>query len=245
MRPPTSAELMEFLVQDLLTGRESGSRLPAEREVASRYGVSRPVVRETLRALQERGLVEILPGRGTFVRRLSADDLARPMDRLLRGRVTPRDLVEARAMLEGRTAQLAAERATDADVALINSAYEAFESASSLTDRVRADLAFHGAIAAAAHNPMLDTMFRSISVFVQEMMLRSLSDPEVVAKGTPYHGKVLAAIRRGDPKRAGASMVAHVELAAVLFGADYDRSLESLARHHSTFPDTHRPDRQE
>jgi GntR family transcriptional repressor for pyruvate dehydrogenase complex len=245
MRPPTSNELMELLVRDLLAGRESGDRLPSERETAGRFGVSRPVVREALRALQERGLVEILPGRGTFVRGPSADDLARPMDRLLRDQATPRDLVEARTMLECRTAQLAAERATDADVARIACAYEAFESAASVHDRVRADLAFHGAIAVAAHNPVLDTMFRSISTFVIELMLRSLSDPEVVAKGAPYHGKVLVAIRRRDPKRAGAAMVAHVELAAALYGADYDRSLESLARNHSAFLDTYRPDRQE
>jgi GntR family transcriptional repressor for pyruvate dehydrogenase complex len=230
MRPPSSSELTEILAQDLLTARKPGSRLPSEREITGRYGVSRPVVREALRALQERGLVEIVPGRGTFVRDPTANDLARPMDRLLRSQATPRDLVEARTMLECRAAQLAAERATEEDLDRIAKAHAAFESATTVLDRARADIAFHGAIARASHNPVLDTMFRAISIFVIELMLRSLDDPDVVAKGAPYHGHVLDAIRRGDGESARAAMEAHILLAEKLFGADYDVPLESIAR---------------
>jgi GntR family transcriptional repressor for pyruvate dehydrogenase complex len=230
LRPPSSSELTEFLARDLLAGREPGERLPSEREIATRYSVSRPVVREALRALQERGLVEIMPGRGTFVRGLTANDLARPMDRLLRNQATPHHLVEARTMLEGRAAELAALRATPEDLTEIVKAYEAFEAADSILDRVRADIAFHAAIARASHNPVLDTMFRSVSIFVIELMLRSLDDPEIVAKGAPFHGDVLAAIQRRDPVAAREAMEAHVMLAEQLFGDDFDASLESLAR---------------
>src|SRR5919201_3506489 len=105
------------LEQELIRELPEGSRLPGERQLAERLRVSRPVVREAMRGLVERGLLEVVPGRGTFTRRVRTSDAARPLDSLLRREATPRHLVEARLMLECESISLSAERAEPAEFA--------------------------------------------------------------------------------------------------------------------------------
>jgi len=229
---PSRAEVLAHLADEILTGRvETGTKLSSERELADRFGVSRPVVREAMRGLVERGLVEVQPGRGAFVRTARATDAAAGMDALLRRhQPTPRDLVEARTMLEATTAALAATRATAADLSSIEDALDRFEGATGLIDQARYDLAFHLAVARAAHNPVVETMFGAITGMTIELMLRSLADPEVTRASVPYHRVVAAAIAAREPERARSAMLAHLEVAATTYGADLDRSLESVAR---------------
>jgi len=229
---PTRAGLAAALEQAILAGQLTpGSKLPSEREMAERHGVSRPVVREAIRGLAARDLVEVVPGRGAFVRHARASDAANRMDALLRRRQpTPRHLVEARLMLEGTTAALAAERAEEGDLAAIAAALDAFDAADGLLEQVRHDLAFHLAVARAAHNPVVETMFGAIAGLTAELMLRSLADPQTTPASLPYHRAILEAIRDRDPAQARRAMTDHLEVAARTYGADFDRSLESIAR---------------
>ena len=229
---PTRAGLSARLEEEILSGRlAAGSRLPSERALADRYGVSRPVVRETMRTLVERSLVDVVPGRGAFVRQAQATDAAPGMAALLRRRQpTPRDLVEARTMLECTAAELAAARAEPADLAAMTDALERLGGAGGVLERARYDLAFHLAIARAAHNPVIDTMFGAISGFAIELMLRSLNDPIVAPASLPYHAAIFDAIRSGKPTAASAAMADHLAVAARTYGDDLHRSLESVAR---------------
>jgi GntR family transcriptional repressor for pyruvate dehydrogenase complex len=229
---PSRVELLARLEEEILTGRvEAGCKLPSERELADRFGISRPVVREALRGLVERNLIEVLPGRGAFVRAARATDAAAGMDALLRRRQpTPRDLVEARTMLEATTASLAATRATAADRAGLADALDRFDHATGVLEQARYDLAFHVAVARAAHNPVVETMFGAITGLTIELMLRSLADPEVTRVSVPYHREILAAIQERDPDRARTAMIDHLEVASSTYGEDFDRSLESVAR---------------
>lgn len=231
-RPPTRAGLAAHLAEEILSGRTpAGERLPSEREMAERYGVSRPVVREAMRGLVERNLVEVIPGRGAFVRAARATDAAPGMDVLFRRhQATARDLVEARTMLECTAAALAASRAKPADMAAMEDALDRFDRAADVVGRARFDLAFHLAIVGAAHNPVVATMFGAITAPATEMMLRSLADARVAAISLPRHRAIHEAIRERDPERARAEMGEHLAVAAHLYGADYDRSLESVAR---------------
>src|SRR5215218_9671784 len=211
----------------------AGTRLPSERQLAERYGVSRPIVREALRTLVERGLVEVLPARGSFVRGARATDAAGVLDaHYRRSQATPRDLVEARAMLESTAATLAAERATAEDLDRIDAALARFDSAKTVVERARYDLVFHLAVAQAAHNPVIETMFGSITGLTVDLMLRSLSDRVVTDASVPYHAEIGAAIRARDPERARQAMIEHLAVASRFYGADYETSLESLAQRH-------------
>jgi GntR family transcriptional repressor for pyruvate dehydrogenase complex len=183
--------------------------------------------------LAERSLVEIQPGRGTFVRGMRATDAAGVLDSLFRrSQATPRDLVEARTMLESTASALAAERATDEDLERIEAALARFDCATTVVEQARYDLVFHLAIAQAAHNPVIETMFGSISSLTVDLMLRSLSDRVVTNASVPYHAEIAAAIRSRDAERARRAMIEHLSVASRFYGEDYERSIESLAQRH-------------
>jgi GntR family transcriptional repressor for pyruvate dehydrogenase complex len=212
-------------------GARPGTRLPSERQLAVRYGVSRPFVREALRSLVERGLIEISPGRGAFLRAPRLSDAARPLDAFYRRQnATPRDLVEARLMLEREAAGLAAERAEPHELEAMDRVLQRFDRTGDLIERARCDIAFHGLLARMSHNPVIETMFSSIAALTFELMLRSLSDPEVSREGLPYHREIADAIRGRDPDHAREAIEGHLVIAQRLYGQDFDRGIDLVAR---------------
>jgi GntR family transcriptional repressor for pyruvate dehydrogenase complex len=226
------ASLAAALEEQILAGRlAAGAKLPSERQLAERHGLSRPVVREALRSLVERNLIEIQPGRGAFVRRARLSDAAGRLDALYRRtQPTPRDVVEARTMIEATAAALAAERASEEDLRAMESALTGFERSAGILDQARCDLAFHLAVARAAHNPVVETIFGSITGLTVELMLRSLADSTVTRVSVPYHRRIADAIHQRDPERARSLMAEHLAVASSLYGEDYDRSIENVAR---------------
>lgn len=228
----TKEELADFIDQRFLRGTlPSGSLLPSERILAESFGTSRPFIREVLVGLQQRGLVEIRPGRGAFVREVDINDIARTIRESGPFRAaTPRDLVEARITLEKQTTALATQHATEDDLRSVERALTALNSSTSLVGRARADIAFHMLLARASANPVLEIMYGAIAPLVFELMLRSLGDPETMLRGAPYHQQVLDAMKQGDAETAVSAMAEHILLAAQTFGEDYDKQLDEIAR---------------
>lgn len=188
-------------------------------------------MREALRSLVERGLIEISPGRGAFVRAARMSDAARPLDALYRRQnATPGDLVEARLMLEREAAGLAAQRAEPDELGVMERILARFDRTGDLIERARCDVAFHALIARMAHNPVIETMFSSIASLTFELMLRSLGDPTVSREGLPYHREISEAIRDRDPDRARKAIEGHLLIARRLYGDDLDRRLDLVAR---------------
>lgn len=231
-RAPTKENLAERLELELLSGHPpAGSQLESERVLAQRFGVSRPMIREVLRGLEQRGMIEVMPGRGTFVRDVQITDAVRPLDALYRQRKpTPRDLIQARMMLERETAALAAVHATPEDLGALEAALTRFDDARDLLSMARADVAFHAAVARASRNPVIELMFGSITNLTFELMLRSLGDPSVSREGVPYHQEILNAIRAGDPDAARDAMTGHLGVALNTYGDDLEQSLELVAQ---------------
>jgi GntR family transcriptional repressor for pyruvate dehydrogenase complex len=229
---PSREQLTERLVSEIMAGRLApDAKLPPERQLAREFGLSRPIVREVLRSLQERGLVEIVPARGTFVRAPSSADGARSLElHFRRHNATARDVMDARRMLETQTARLSALRATADDVNAIEHCLSQSELAETVVDRARYDITFHGLLARASANPVIETMFGSIAGLTFELMLRSHADPEVARRGLPYHRRIVDAIEVHDPDRAEEAMRAHLDLAKTMYGEDYDRGVDDLAR---------------
>lgn len=230
--PKTKEALAELLETELLSGSVlPGSRLPPERQLAERYAVSRPLMREVLRILAERGLIESSPGRGTFVREARLPDAARSLDAIYRRqRLTPRVVFQARLALERETAYLAAGNATAEDLTAIAAALNEFDASRDVMGKARADVRFHAAIARAGHNPVLEIMFGSIAGLTHQLMLRSLSDPLVSREGVPYHREVLAAIKARSPQAARRAMAGHLQVGLRTYGADLDDSLDVVTR---------------
>lgn len=210
---------------------QPGELLPSERGLAEEYGLSRSMVREALRMLAERRLIDIVPGRGSFVRETTvADAVERLIEIFDHSRVTPRSLIEARTMLETTAASLAAERAGADEIAAVVRAQKSCSQTDSLLERVRWDLTFHLAIVKAARNPLIETMFHAIQPYIVELLFRSLTDANVREKGLAFHERIVDAIVRHDADTASQEMADHLTLGITLFGADIDRNLNLVAQ---------------
>jgi GntR family transcriptional repressor for pyruvate dehydrogenase complex len=205
-------------------------RLPPERKLAVEFGVSRPIIREALRALVERGLIDVEPSRGAFVRTDTGPGRFQPLDlEYLRRGTTARQLSEARLMIETEAAALAVEHGDEVDLATLAGALERLEASTSPLERVRNDLAFHASLVAASHNPVIETMFASIQALTVELMVRSAGDAETVRRSAPYHRVAYQAIVDRDAAAGRAAIRAHLSVAAATYGDDYDQSLDTTA----------------
>lgn len=207
---------------------QSGELLPSERDLCTAYGVSRPVIREVLGGLAERGFIEIHPGRGSFVREVAIDDLSGSLTRLVtRTGITARDLVVARVGLECSAVELAAQQ-VHRPVEELWTALRTHDDAQTVTDMAQTDLDFHERVVAASGNPVLVLMFGSIRTQVHALMLRSHSDPTVHDIGEPMHPAIVQAIADGQPAVARELMRQHLELALELFGPDLDQPISDV-----------------
>ncbi len=228
----TRDELATTLEHRIISGGLiAGDLLPSERVLSEEFGLSRSMVREAIRTLAERRLIDVVPGRGSFVRQATVEDSAdRLTDVFDQRQVTARYLIEARTMVEITTAAIAAERADEEEIDRIRTALEMFDSARSLLDRVRGDLAFHLAIVHAAKNPLIETMFRAIQPYTVESMVRSLTDDVVTDESIPFHRTILDAIVARKPAVASDAMWNHLAVGLVTYGDDLDRNLDVITR---------------
>jgi GntR family transcriptional repressor for pyruvate dehydrogenase complex len=208
-----------------------GHLLPSERALSEEYGLSRSMVREALRTLSERRLIEVMPGRGSRVRQTTVSDAVERLIEIVdHTHVTPRSLIEARSMIETTAAALAAERAGETELEAIRSAEGRCGDATTLLERVRWDLTFHLTIVKAAQNPLVETMFRAIQPYIVELLFRSLTDQDVSDQGLAFHRRIVDAIGRGDAESASREMAGHLTLGITLFGEDLDRNLNVVAQ---------------
>lgn len=221
-------DVAQKLVQELASGKYPvGSRLPAERELAMAYGVSRPTVREATIALEVRGIVEVRIGSGTYVVRLPDQEQATGFD------VSAFELTEARLLFESEAAALAAAQITDAEIAEITElvrqiAEENMEPSG--TDE--ADHAFHLAIGRATRNrAVYETVERLWNLRYKSPEAALLHEKARTANVKPVveeHTAILEALRNRDPAAARRAMRAHLSavLESLLFATE-ERALKA------------------
>ncbi|MDP2778208.1 MAG: FadR/GntR family transcriptional regulator, partial [Anaerolineales bacterium] len=168
--PIQSERLYEQIVSQIEQRIEAGDlkvgdQLPSERELAEQFAVSRTAVREAVKALRQKGLVEIRPGRGTFITNGTTDSIRNSLGLLMifGGKDGSINLVEVREILEPEIAALAATRITNEYIAVMQEAVEVMDRALADVDVfVEADLDFHLALAEATQNPFIPILMDSI-----------------------------------------------------------------------------------
>jgi DNA-binding FadR family transcriptional regulator len=209
-------QVVEWLGRRIVSGELSGgSQLPNEADLAAQLKVSRGGVREAVKALAAKGLVEPRPRLGTRVLPRTEWNL---MDREViswHGGVGDaeflKDLLELRLMVEPGAASLAAERASDEQLAVLESAYAGMaEHAPRLPDEedsfVQADLAFHLTLLRASGNQLIEQLGRLLETSLQHGLEASSHAPGGVAATLPLHRAVLVAVRGRRPAQAARSM---------------------------------------
>jgi GntR family transcriptional repressor for pyruvate dehydrogenase complex len=205
-----ASQLQELIV----TGYwKKGERLPGEIELAKQFGVSRSTLREALRALSSNGLVQIRHGEGSFVWYPEVEEYLNPlMPRLLVEREDVLAIMEARSMVEVRTARLAAERATPREVKELAALLEKMEA--SKDDRrefAKLDHRFHKQVAVATHNKVIIKIYEAIEVFLLSQQLEVVDYVDAIDRGVNDHQAIYAAIAGGDPEGAEEVMAKHMK----------------------------------
>ncbi|MGH9646002.1 MAG: FadR/GntR family transcriptional regulator [Bryobacteraceae bacterium] len=224
------AKLADALSKSIVGDKYAvGDRLPSERDLAAKFKVSRPIVREAIFALEAEGLVEVRTGSGVYVKskKLGANALRR-------GDVGMFELLEARRAFEGETAALAATRITAEEIAELRRlvAEMSRKNASDIEMSEDADMRFHLVIATATRNPaILQTIesywqARRSSAQTQYFLkkVRSLG----VAPNILEHSEILAALEQRDPVAARAAMRDH--LTAVIEAVLKATEVETMER---------------
>src|SRR5690349_2137606 len=167
-------EIVDQIQQQILSGAlKPGDQIPAERDLAERFGVSRTAVREAIKSLTEKGLIEVFVGRGTFVTHLSPDRVVESITLLLRNEANGiASLQEARELLEAPTARRAAERRTEAHVARLRAIEAELEEERAISARlVDGDTEFHVELARASGNPVLVLLMQTIMTLLRSERL--------------------------------------------------------------------------
>jgi len=205
-------QMLELISSESL---RPGDKLPGERELAEQLQVSRTVVREAIRSLSVRGVIEVKPGCGSFIRELSSSDVANSISLLLqlrRDKGSLGELYEIRRMIEVEVAGLAALRATENDFAVLKATIEGMQSHVGDPEQLtRYDAEFHSVLAAAAHNELLTTLLRPITDLWTELIFASYYAPNAASDGISYHTKILQHVQNGDSERARAVMREHID----------------------------------
>lgn len=215
LRPLGHPRLYEQVVERLrqhvdAAGLKSGDRLPAERELAERLGVSRASIKQAMVVLEVQGLVAVRQGGGVYLRadRLSVE----PVSVLVERRHRLPDVLDARAALETKFAELAAQRSDAGDLEAIEGALAEMRRAVAGGEHGEdGDRRFHAAVAAAAHSPLLSQFYAEIAAPIGESRAESLRQPGRPSRSLVQHEQIARAIEERQPAKAAAAMRRHID----------------------------------
>jgi GntR family transcriptional repressor for pyruvate dehydrogenase complex len=196
-----------------------GDVLPSERDLALELRVSRPSLREAIQKLVAKGLLATRHGCGTTVTDQLEAHFVDPWQAMLKGHpMLHRDLLEFRQMLEGQAAYLAAERALDVDIQRLDTVYAALDASYDSNDMqacIDADVAFHQAVAEAAHNVLIGhlsaSLMRVIHGHVSTNLTQLHHQPPRWEQLKAQHHAIWQAIRNHQPEAADQAARNHIE----------------------------------
>jgi GntR family transcriptional regulator, transcriptional repressor for pyruvate dehydrogenase complex len=191
-----------------------GMMLPPERELCEQLGVSRTVLREAVRMLVSRGLLETRPGIGTIVKAVTTDHVRQPLSMILTqsGSINLDHLNQVRMILEVEIIQLAAKEATQEEIGRLKSLYQQMEEAADQPRRYSIlDGDFHRALAEITHNPFLVILLDAIRDAMESVRILVFNHPGLIATVNEDHRRMVEYIQNHDAKAAGKAMRAHLE----------------------------------
>jgi DNA-binding FadR family transcriptional regulator len=249
-RPVGSQKSLAQLVTDelqrlMLTGRlKEGEKLPSERELCELFGVSRTVVREAIRILQTKGLLEVRPGIGSIVRSPSSNQVIEGLSLLIQSKANGVDislvaLCEVRSLLEVEIAKMAAERAAPEDIEEIQRIVDDLETRANLPAKFyERAVDFHRSLALATHNLLLVIIFDAIQELVHGMRQALIPEPIAPQAALRSFRQILEHVQARNPEGAARAIEQHLyairqQFEAALFQMDgkYDGVVISHETH--------------
>lgn len=219
-KPLKPQRLYEQLTDDIKTQimngeLVSGDKLPNERELSERYGVSRTVVREAMKSLAQEGVIEVRPGRGTYIVYQTLNAVKRSLGNLgmFEKQEHWSDLVELREMFEPGIAYLAAQRAKPEHITAIAEAVSTMETSLENADVfIAADNKFHNSLALATGNALISSLMDPIiELLIEQRRYVFKSKHGGPRAGQVYHKRILKAIKEKNAEAARQAMIDHLK----------------------------------
>ncbi len=220
VKPPAKSTLTRqvtsLLTEEIVSQRlPPNELLPREQDLAEQLGVSRMVIRESLRMLTAFGLVDVRHGVGVYVNPPDAWQVEEPLSLLLRAeRESLMRWLEVRALFEVGLARLAATRATDEQLRDLSAPLDRMRASVAPDEVVSADLDFHLAISAATGNPLFEVLMGPIMKPVREHLLAAVRLPGRREQSIAEHEAIAQALADRDPERSAALMERHLSIVA-------------------------------
>ena len=194
-------------------GWREGDKLPGEQELADSFGVSRNVIRETIKVLKERGLVESRNGVGATITKPDPGRVGATIYRyVLLEDVSTQDVYDVRCLLEVYGVQLAAQRIDEEGIGRLEALLEKMSDRSlSIQDRRETDFMFHVEIARASGNRMLEILMGTMKDVFMAMMEKGVVMLGGIDDACVRHERIMEALRSHDPVSAADMMRTHIE----------------------------------
>jgi len=187
--------------------------MPPEAKLSAKLGVPRTVIREAMRVLSARGLIEVSQGRQPRIKPADPQDIVRTLESFLqRSTHSLLHLIEVRRPLESEIAALAARRATSAQIAALEAANRRLAAAERIEARVDADMRFHDLLVEAAGNPVFILLLKALVNLMRRSRFETLSRTGV-ARALTGHQLILKAVQHREPEAARAAMLLHLSQA--------------------------------
>lgn len=204
-----NAQLVDVIGQRIVQGHyKEGQQLPVEADLCAEFGVSRPIMREATKILSAKGLLASRPRVGTLVRNrvhwnLLDSDVLNWVTQALPPEEYLDMMFEARMAIEPWAAELAAHKASDADIEMIRQAYEDMATATSLQESLEPDIRFHQAIMDATHNDVIRYMGHTLHNALAISIQLTSWHKDVHVASLPRHKAIYLAIAARDASAAG------------------------------------------
>ncbi|MDO4321031.1 MAG: FadR/GntR family transcriptional regulator [Lachnospiraceae bacterium] len=205
--------LEDWILSNSFEGKE---KLPSEQALADEFSVSRNVIREALKLLKARGLVESRNGTGSYITKPEATNLSDVISRMVAmDNINYEAIYEVRIILETAACRKAASVVTPEQLAEMEQLLEKLKNRSiSVKERRETDFAFHVAIARAAGNPLLEILVQTMKNVFIEMIEKGIFTEGGIDDAIMRHANILNALKKHDPAMAEDAMYDHLAFSA-------------------------------
>ena len=214
-RPKLSDLVVEQIEESISSGKlQPGERLPPERELAEQFKVSRTAIRESIRSLTAKGLLEVRAGSGAYVSVPGTKQVSESMSLILR-LSTSKDLYaqvfQVRRLLEVEIAGLAAKWAKEDDIEMMEEAVRTMETECDQGVLAECDVDFHAALANASQNELYPILLDSVVDIMIEIRRMALMNPGARDEAMNSHRKILERVKNKDVEGARLEMLSHMK----------------------------------
>lgn len=228
-------KIADLLEQDIIHDRFDNQKLPSEQELAVTYSASRTVIREALKILGERHLVNSVVGSGAYITKPGVDELSTTINRLISTHdISIIDAIDVRIILESNAAALAAMNATPEEFDEMDKIRLRLGDPNCATEeRAELDFMFHTLVCKASHNDMLALITEAIGSVVRELININLiageHNPAIVRHIS--HMRILSALRERNPVAAQSITYDHLYSTKILYNEYITRQMDAENKH--------------